>query len=103
MARRTDGVSGVFDDLEIVLMRDVEKAIHVAGMAGEMDRQQGAHALVSAALQRFLDPRRTEVEGAGFDVYKNRPDTEIAHHFGGRRKRERRRDYFIAGAQPQSP
>ena len=58
MARRTDGVRRVLDDFQMMAARDREQAVHVAGVPGEVHRQNRAHAAMLAAFERFLDPRR---------------------------------------------
>ena len=50
-----------------------------------------------AALERFLDPRRVDVEGVGIDIDEDRARAEVAHHFGGRGEGERRGDDLVAG------
>src|ERR1700722_9993603 len=72
MARRADRMRSIFDDLQIMTPRDCENAIHVAWMAGEVYRLDRLDSLVLTALQRFLDPGRTDVESAGVDVDENR-------------------------------
>src|SRR5208282_5027894 len=51
VARGTGSVRGILDDLQIVGARDVEDAIHVAGVAGEVHRQNSADAFVLAAFE----------------------------------------------------
>ena len=103
VARGAGGVGGVLDDFQIVGARDVEDAIHVAGVAGEVHRQDRADALVRAALERLLDARGVDVEGAGIDVDEHRPRAEVAEHLGGRGEGERRGDNLVAGADAERP
>ncbi len=47
VARGTGGVRGILDDFQIVVARDVENAIHVASVAGEVHRQDRADTFVA--------------------------------------------------------
>ena len=103
VARGAGRVRGVLDHFQIVVARDVENAIHVAGVTGKVHRQNSAHAFVLAALERLLDAGRVDVEGAGIDVDEHRTRAEVAENFGGRGESERRGDNLVAGADPQRP
>ncbi len=94
---------GILDDFQIVCARDVEDAIHVAGVAGEVHRQNRADALVSAALKRLFDAGGIDVEGAGIDVNEYRARAEVAENLGGRGESERRGDNLVAGADAERP
>ena len=94
---------GVLDNFQIVVARDVEDAIHVASVAGEVHRQDRADAFVGAALERLLDARRVDVEGAGIDVNEHRTRAEVAENLGGRREGKRRGDNLVAGADAERP
>ena len=93
----------ILDDFQIVGARDVEDAIHVAGVAGEVHRQDRADAFVRAALERLLDAGGIDVEGAGIDVNEDRTRAEIAENLGGRGESERRGDNLVAGADAERP
>ena len=93
----------ILDDFQIVGARDVEDAIHVAGVAGEVHRQDRADALVRAALEHLLDAGRVDVEGAGIDINEHRARAEIAENLGGRGEGERRGDNLVAGADAKRP
>ena len=97
MARRTDRVRRVLDDLQMMAARDREQAVHVAGVTGEVHRQNRAHAAMLAAFERLLDPRRVEVEGARIDIDEYRPCPEVTDHFGRGREREGRGYNLVAG------
>ena len=103
VTRGTGGVRGVLDNFQIVGARDVEDAIHVAGVAGEVHRQDCADAFVGAALERLLDAGGIDVEGAGIDVDEHRARAEVAENLGGRGESERRGDNLVAGADAERP
>ena len=103
VTRGAGGVRGVLDNFQIVGARDVEDPIHVASMTGEVHRQDRADAFVRAALERLLDARGIDVEGAGIDVDEHRARAEVAENLGGRGESERRGDNLVAGADAERP
>ncbi len=103
MARGSGRVRGVLDDFQIVAVRDVEDPIHVAGVPGEVHRQDRADSFVRAALERLLDARGIDVEGSGIDVDEHRPRAQVAENLGGRGEGERRRDNLVTGPDAQRP
>src|ERR1700685_2991440 len=80
---------------------DRANAIHIAGLTGEWDRHDGFDFAMSSARQSGLYRIRIDVEGVRLDIDEDRPRAQISHHFGGRGKGERRRDYFIARSDSQ--
>lgn len=63
------GLAGVFDDLEVVLLRDGVDAVHVADAADDVDRQNGDG--VPGDLGRDLG--RVDLPGLRIDVHEDRP------------------------------
>ena len=101
--RRAGRVRRVLDDFQIVVARDLENAIHVAGVAGEVHRQNRAHAPIGAALERLLDARGIDVEGARIDVDEHRPRAQVAEHLRRRGESERRGDNLVARTDAERP
>src|SRR5216683_4765662 len=62
---RIHRVSGVLDNPQIVAARDRHDAIHIAGVAGEMDRHDRADVAMATARERLLDARRIDIESVG--------------------------------------
>ncbi len=96
-------MGGILDDFQIVAPRDREDAIHVAWMAGEVDRLDRLDPLMPAAFERLLDARGIDVEGAGVNIDKDRLRAEISQNLGSCGKGERRGDNFVAGTDAERP
>src|SRR5262249_38208605 len=97
------GVSCIFNYLQLVLPRDGKKPIHIAGMAREVNREEGAHAPMTSSLESFLHTRGTEVEGSGVNVHKHRLDAQVAHDLCGRGEGKRGGYNLIARPQAERP
>src|ERR1700682_3042014 len=103
VTRRSRRVRGIFDNFQIVLARDLQDSIHVAGLTRVVHRQERADSFVRTVFERLLDAGWADVEGAGIDVDEHRPRAEVAENLRGRGKCERGGDNFVAGTDAECP
>ena len=93
-ALAADGLAGVLDDREPVLVGDRAERLHVARVAEDVHRQDPAR----ARRDRRLDGRRVEHERVGIDVGEDGRRALVEHHVGRGHERDRRGHDLVARA-----
>lgn len=94
-----EALGTVFDDLQAMLGRHGLEAIHVAGAAEEVHRNDR----LGAGRDGRLDQIGIDVEGAFLDVHEDRRGAHVADRLGGGKEGEGRGDHFVTGTDPQGP
>ena len=84
---------GIFDQHEMVKVRNPLERIHVGRLPGEVHRNDGAR----AGRDRGLDRAGIEVEGIEVDVREHRNRIRFHHRGRGGQKRVRRHDDLVFG------
>ena len=87
-----DGLAGVLDDREAVLLGDRAERVHVARVAEHVHGQDGAR----ARRDGRLDGRRVEHERLGIDVGEDGRRALVEHAVGRGHERDRRRHDLVA-------
>ena len=93
LVARAMRVRGVFNDREIMPLGNRHDGAHIGGLAGKMDRDDGARARSKGGFDGF----RIDVEGVQVDICKN--GNSIGFDDSRRRGEEgiRRNNDFISG------
>ena len=86
-----DGVGAVFDDHEVVLLRERRERVHVAGATRKMHRHDGAR----ARGDHFGHAGGVDVHGDGIDIGQHRRGAGMNDGIDRRAERERRGDDLI--------
>ncbi len=94
LVTRTGSMRGIFDDDQTVLLGNRFDAIHIARQAAKVHGDDG----LRARRDDFLNVGRIDIERDRIDVGKHGPGADMHDHIGGGRKRQRRRDHFVARA-----
>ena len=87
-----DGLAGVLDDRQPVLLRDRAERVHVARVAEDVHWEDGP----CARRDRGLDGGRVEHVGLGIDVGEDRRRALVEDAVGRGDERDRRRDDLVA-------
>ena len=89
-----EGLGGVLDDAEVVLLRDGVEAVAVDGQAGEIDGDDGARGRSDGGF----DAGEVEVAGDGVDVDEHGLGADIEDDVAGGDPGERRGNDLVARA-----
>ena len=88
LVQDAEGMGAVIDDLQVVLARDLFDALHIAGVAEYMSRDDGR----GVPLDVSFDLLRVEVPGIRIDIGEDRPDAFPLQRTGGGDEAERGSD-----------
>ncbi len=90
-------MSGVFDQVDAVLVCNGPKCIQLDRMPGVVDGDDG----FCRGRNRLLDGIRPDVQSVRFYIHQNRTSADVFNHVDRCSKRHRRRNHFIARADVQ--
>src|SRR5207247_1526187 len=93
-------MSGILDHRELVLGRDLEQRIQVAGMDVQVNWQYGLDRAVRTAVKlsdRFPHLGRIDVEGVRFDVHEYGSGTYLFDYMYAGAEGHRRSNHPVAG------
>jgi hypothetical protein len=88
-------VGRVLDHEQAAVAGQLVEGIHLAGMAGEVDRQDRA----GPGREGLLDALEVDVQGVGSAVDDHRPGAAVDDHVGRRREGHRGDDHFVSLAE----
>ena len=89
-----DRLAGVFDDVKMMAMRNIEDRLHLCGAAKGMDSNDGAR----ARCDRSLHALGIDIQVPRFDIDEYRGGALVSNRIRCRNKSERGHDHFIPGS-----
>ena len=88
----SEGLGGVFDEEEIVLVLESGEGIHIGALAVEVDWEDGFHVVGGGGLEKLGYGGGAEVEGCGVDIGEEDAGTGAKDGRGRGKKAEGRGD-----------
>ena len=88
------GVGGIFQHTQLVLARNGENRVHVAGQAAVVHRHDG----LGARRDGGLDLARVDIERDRIAIDQHRIGAQVTDHLGGGGEGQRGRDHLVTGA-----